>query len=318
MYAKAGPGASAGVAEAQNKLEEMLLLPASLIKKGHSNMKEKVSLLLIAFFIAGLSMAFGQPQDAKSPELRSKKSQNTLGLSLGLHHSQNQDLLFSPLTYDGQSLLAIELFYQRRSQKGLHLLKVAFDRMSVESTGPLTFPFFDAPITRQPSTASFFSLKYGYAREIIQKERINLLFGGMLDNQIHLIEYNFADFSDEGYLIAYSMSAWLRVEYRLNQRQSLQLETSFPLVYFLSRPPYAIVDNEGIQSNNGFTHVHGRGKLHALSGFTKLHLLLSYNRSLSSKLDLLLAYQFDYIRATEPLKLSVVKNGFDLGLAFKF
>ena len=318
MYAKAGPGASAGVAEAQNKLEEMLLLPASLIKKGHSNMKEKVSLLLIAFFIAGLSMAFGQPQDAKSPELRSKKSQNTLGLSLGLHHSQNQDLLFSPLTYDGQSLLAIELFYQRRSQKGLHLLRVAFDRMSVESTGPLTFPFFDAPITRQSSTASFLNLKYGYAREAMHNEKMNLLIGGMLDNQIHLLEYKFAEYEEEGYLLAYSLAIWLRGEFRINQTQSLNFETSFPLVYFLSRPPYAIVDNEGIQSNNGFTHVHGRGKLHALSGFTKLQLLLSYNRSLSSKLDLLLAYQFDYIRATEPLKLSVVKNGFDLGVAFKF
>jgi len=33
---------------------------------------------------------------------------------------------------------------------------------------------------------------------------------------------------------------------------------------------------------------------------------------------LLLLYQFDYLRATEPLKLSVVKNGFNLGIAFRF
>lgn len=152
----------------------------------------------------------------------------------------------------------------------------------------------------------------------MHNEKMNLLIGGMLDNQIHLLEYKFAEYEEEGYLLAYSLAIWLRGEFRINQTQSLNFETSFPVVYFLSRPPYAIVDNEGIQSNNGFTHVHGRGKLHALSGFTKLHLLLSYNRSLSSKLDLLLAYQFDYIRATEPLKLSVVKNGFDLGVAFKF
>ncbi len=281
-------------------------------------MIKKISLLVIVFFIAGLSMAFGQPQEAKPPELRSKKSQNTLGLSLGLHHSQSQDLLFSPLIYDGQSLLAIELSYQRRSQKGLHLLRVAFDQMSVESTDLLTFPFFGSPITRQSSTASFLNLKYGYAREIMQKEKVNLLLGGMLDSQIHLLEYKFAEYEDEGYLVAYSLAVWLRGEYRINQKQSLNLETSFPLVYFLSRPPYAIVDNEEIQSNNGFSYVHERGAWHALSGFLKLHLLLSYSRSLSSKFDLLLSYQFDYLRATEPLKLSVVKNGFDLALAFKF
>jgi len=281
-------------------------------------MIKKISLLLSVFFITGLSMAFGQPQEAKPLEVRSKKSQNTLGLSLGFHHSQSQDLLFSPLIYDGQSLLAIELFYQRRSQKALHLLKVAFDRISVESTAALTFPFFGSPVTRQSSTASFLNLQYGYAREILQKESINLLLGGMLDNQIHAVEYNFAESDDTGYFISYALAVWLRGEYRINQKQSLNLETSFPLVYFLSRPPYAIVDNEEIQSNGGLKHVHKRGEWHALSGFIKLHLLLSYSQSLSSKFDLLLSYQFDYLRATEPLKLAVVKNGFDLGLAFKF
>jgi len=160
--------------------------------------------------------------------------------------------------------------------------------------------------------------EYGYAREIMQKEKVNLLLGGMLDSQIHAVEYNFAESGDTGYLISYAFAVWLRGEYRINQTQSLNLEASFPLVYFLSRPPYAIVDNEEIQSNNGFSYVNERGEWHALSGFLKLHLLLSYSRSLSSKFDLLLSYQFDYLRATEPLKFTVVKNGFDLGLAFKF
>ncbi len=279
-------------------------------------MMNRIVFAILAFIFTSLPMAIGQPREAKTPESDLKR--NTLGLSFGFHHSQSQDLVYSPLIYDGQSLLAIELFYQRRSQKALHLLTVGFDRMSVESTDLLTFPFFGSSITRQSSTASFFNLQYGYAREIMQKEKINLLLGGMIDNQIHAVEYNFAESDDTGYLISYALAVWLRSEYRINQTQSLNLETSFPLVYFLSRPPYAIVDNEEIQSNNGFSHVHERGEWHALSGFLKLHLLLSYNRSLSSKFDLLASYQFDYLRATEPVELSVVKNGFDLGLAFKF
>ncbi len=274
-----------------------------------------VSILIVSVFFH-LTTAMGQSQEVKTSGENFRR--NTLGLSLGFHHSQTQDLVYSPLIYDGQSVLAIELFYQRRSKKGLHLLKVAFDRISVESTDLLTFPFFGSPITRQSSTASFLNLQYGYAREIMEKESINLLLGGLLDNQIHAVEYNFAESDDIGYLIAYTLAVWLRGEYRINQTQSVNLETSFPLVYFLSRPPYAIVDNEEIQSTNGFSYIHERGEWHALSGFVKLHLLLSYSRSLSSKFDLLLSYQFDYLRATEPLKLSVVKNGFDVGLAYKF
>jgi len=87
---------------------------------------------------------------------------------------------------------------------------------------------------------------------------------------------------------------------------------------FLAVPPYAIVDNEEIQSNSGFSHVHKRGEWHVLSGFVKLHLLLSYARELSSRIDFLLSYRFDYLKATEPLRISVVKNGFDVGIAFKF
>jgi len=276
----------------------------------------RIGLVIIVFIFISLTTASGQPREGGTTGANLKR--NTLGLSLGFHHSRSQDLLFSPLIYDGQSLLAIELFYQRRSQKGLHLLTVAFDRISVESTELLTFPFFGSPITRQSSTASFLNLQYGYARESMQKERINLLLGGMLDNQIHAVEYNFAESDDTGYLISYALAVWLRGEYRINQTQSLKVETSFPLVYFLSRPPYAIVDNEEIQSNNGFSYIHERGEWHALSGFLKLHLLLGYSRSLSSKFDLLLLYQFDYLRATEPLKLSVVKNGFNLGIAFRF
>ena len=270
----------------------------------------RIAYLLVTFFLTGLSTAFGQPQEIKT--------KNAVGIGWGFHHSQTQDLLFSPLIYDGQSLAAIQLSYQRRSKNALHLLRVAFDKISVESTDALTFPFFNTPITRQSSTASFFNLKYGYAREIMHKEKVDLLLGGMLDNQIHLLEYKFAEFEDEGYLISYALAVWLRGEYSINQIQSLNFETSFPLVYFLSRPPYAVVDNEGIQTDSGFSHVHKRGEWHALSGFVKLHLLLSYSRELSSRLDFLLSYQFDYLKTTEPQKLALVKNGLDVGLAYKF
>ena len=64
-----------------------------------------VFLIIVSVFIS-LTAATGQPQEVKTPDAGLKR--NKLGLSLGFHHSQSQDLLFSPLIYDGQSLSAIK------------------------------------------------------------------------------------------------------------------------------------------------------------------------------------------------------------------
>ena len=252
-------------------------------------------------------LVFGQPrQETRSP--------NTLGLHFGLHTSQTQDLLYSPFVYRGRSLLTAQVYYERRTRNGLHLLSASIDDISIESTAQRT-----GTITRKASTASMYSIHYGYARAVVQRGNFSMLLGGLLDSQFHLVGYQFLASDDEGYLLSYALTAWGRGHYRLDQKHALRLDTSFPLVSFVSRPPYSLVYNEEIQSDTPtFFFIHKRGRVELPGAYTKWHLSLQYSYDFSSTVSLTVSYQFDYIRFSEPQRIAILRNGFDAGFAFTF
>ena len=138
-------------------------------------------------------------------------------------------------------------------------------------------------------------------------------------SQAHLIQYFFGTSDDDGYILAHSLSYFMRGEYQIDEKQTLFLETSFPLLSFVARPTYAIVDNNEIQterSDLGFIHEIGQWK--GPGKLVKIQFALDYRRNLSPRTDLILGYQFRYLKYNEPLKISIIKNGFDFSLNFKF
>jgi hypothetical protein len=268
---------------------------------------KKLACFLLAVTL-GQDALYAQTSD---PGIRSQ-----LSLGLGVHETRVQDLLFSPLIYDGLGAMGLELSYERQNATSLHHASAAFDQTSVESGNSLTFPFFGSPVTRQASSATFFLLKYGYARRVVNRSRLGLYLGGLLDHQVHVLEYRLAEYEDEGYLLSYALSVWLRADYRIDNSHSVQMETSFPLAYFLSRPPFAIVDNEGIQTTqNGYFYAHKRGTWGAFGGYTKWYLRARYTRALSTGFDLGVSYELAYVTASDPQKLAVLRNGLQASLA---
>lgn len=268
------------------------------------------------FFILALCLAFPGLALAQSSPSQTEPHSH-IGLLWGFQHSQAQDLVYSPMVYQGQTLLALQLFYHRRSAKGMHAVRVSFDQTSVEGSDLHTFPFFNRFIERQASTSSSLHLSYTYGRELIKRGKTHLLLGGLLDNQLHALEYNYAESSDIGYLLAYALGVWLRGEYQIDDTQYIHAEASFPVLSFVTRPPYAIVDNKNIQSSkSAFFQIHERGTFNILSGLIQPNVQVAYNRSLSDRFLATFAYTFTYTRATEPLPLSVIQNRFSAGLAF--
>ena len=272
----------------------------------------KIHLLLYAAFLLDVAVAFGQ-----SPT--NEGWRNKVGIQLGLHANRTQDLSFSPMIYSGTSLSALTVAYRHQSKNGLHVASLGFEDVSVESADQLTFPFFGRSISRQASSALSVNILYGYGHSVLAKPKSMLWIGGLLDAHTQVVEFNYAESVDEGYLVSYAFSIWGRGEYRLNQRQVAGVQVSFPLVHFVSRPPYALVDNEEIQSTSSdFAHIHSRGKVQAFSGFTKLNLAVDYALALSSAFDLLLVYHFSFLQVPDPEQLTTVRNSFDVGLALKW
>jgi len=223
------------------------------------------------------------------------------------------------MIYKGSSLGVISLSYQRFAQKGFHKLRIYYDQVKVESTELITFPTFGGPVTRDPSTASFINIQYQYAHYVLQKDPIHLAIGAMLDSYAHLMEYIFGLSDDEGFIFAYSLSFLFRGEYQIDDRQSLFVDTSFPLISFVARPSYAIVDNGEIQYNGSdIGYLHDIGKWKWPGKLINLHLGINYQRVLSSRIDMLFGYQFRYLKFNDPIRISVLKHSLDFGFNFNF
>lgn len=244
---------------------------------------------------------------------------NTITLVLGYHHNKSQDLIFSPLIYSGGSLGRISLGYDRITKKGRHNFVIDFDQAEVESSAPLLTFNAGGEITRSASSATFLNIRYGYLHGVWSNNNFDISVGGLLDTQFHLLEYQFALNEDEGYVFTHSASFQAAARWTLSERQFVRVATSFPVLSFVARPTYAIVDNEEIQfDGSDVAFLYKRGAFEGPFGFIKIQMKLDYVRSLSPGVDFLAGYEFRYLRYSDPLAISVVKNGINVGLNFKF
>jgi len=287
---------------------------------------------LLVFVFSGYSILFAQnegsdpPENGFEPKVENLEfpdedgplKKNIIGLRLGYRGNKSQDLVYSPMIYKGGAL-GVSISYQRNTRNGFHILRLSYDQAKVESSELITFPVSGGSITRESSTATFINIQYGYGRQVLQKSPYKLAIGGILDSQAHLTDYLFGLSDDTGYILAYSLSYFMRGEYLLDDKQSFLLEASFPLLSFVVRPTYAIVDNNEIQNEGSdLGYIHGNGQLEGPGQYVKLLFVVDYKRTLSPRTDLIVGYQFQYLKNNDPLRISLVKNSIDVGLNFKF
>lgn len=275
----------------------------------------KPILLSPLFFIFILALSYLRPLAAQTI----KADKNRLSVHFGYHVNRSQDLVFSPMIYEGSSAGVLGLSYQRLSERGFHRLEFGYDNVEVRSTEPVHFTVFGERIDRRLSKALQMSINYGYARSIKSGEKVHFYAGGLLETKIHLTRYHFGVSEDEGYVFANSLNPWLGGEYRLGGKSFIQAEIHLPLLSWISRSEYAIVDNEEIQyegSDVAFLYV--KGELASLGTHQALNASLSYRLQFASAMCFNFTYRFDYLRFKKPLPIAVLKNNFDFGLSFNF
>ena len=237
----------------------------------------------------------------------------------GYHSQKNQDLIFSPLIYQGSSINALSVWYERKGSKGYHRLSISYDKIDVKAADLITFTDFNRSFSRIPSEAKELSILYGYAHTLKDQGRLTLQAGALLETNIYFTQYNMGLSEEEGYLLPTSLQPWFLLQYELNSKSVLEWEVYVPVLSWISRPEYAIVDNEEIQyEGSDLSFVYGKGKLTSFNHFRALNLVGSYTRQLSSRLGLRLRYRLNYSRHSDPLTISVLKHHVDLGLSCNF
>ncbi len=282
-------------------------------------MKPKLQLLklsVLVLFIMSQNYALSQ---IDAHFLEASPSKNSISVLLGLHFNRSQDLVFSPNIYQGSAVPALSLVYERQAKNGKHRILLAYDNIEVIGPDLISFDLFGETRTRIPSQASQINIHYGYAHRMSKNEKLQFYLGGILEAKIHLTNYEFGVSDDEGYIFANSLHAWVAATYHVNEKSSFQAELFSPVISLVSRPEYAIVDNEEIQhdgSDIGF--LYQKGELASFDKYKAINFSIGYTYELSSFTHLKLGYRLDYLRYTDPLPISVLKNNFDFGLSFNF
>lgn len=279
-------------------------------------MKPKTLWMILPLLFQFYGSSWGQ---IDAPSLMEGKKGNRINFLWGYHLTKSQDLIFSPMTYEGNTGSALGLEYERDGQRGLHQFRLAFDKTQVSGTPLINWEAFDGTRTRKPGEALQINISYGYMHALSTSENFTFYMGGLLEAKIHHTTYHFGISEEEGYVLANSLNSWMRADYRINQKNTLQASLFLPLVSWISRPDYAIVNNEEIlHEGSDLAFVYQKGALASWGAYRAINFSLVYERAISAAVSLQLRYQVDYLRYEEPLVINVLKNNFDVGIGVDF
>ncbi len=275
--------------------------------------------ILRSTLLGGFLMVVLNLQGQSSFFTNEKYAKNGLSIQLGWQWNQTQDLIFSPLIYAGSSFTNIGLQYQRFQSKGMHQVSFGYGQSDITAADPITFTDFGQSFTRIPSEIRQLHLHYGYAHLLKNTDAFQWYAGGLIESQIHHTTYNFGLSDDDGYLLTNDLQAWLMAFWQWNGKNRIGVDVSFPLVAYLSRPTYAIVDNEEIQhGGSGLAFLYQEGEWASFDSYQALDLNLTLDHRISNAAAIQIGYGLEYHSYNAPLSISVLQNKFNLGLALSF
>ena len=171
---------------------------------------------------------------------------------------------------------------------------------------------------RQKSQSQAFNLTVGYAKHWRQTDKMNWYFGGLFNAQFLSTEFTFGFGTNQSYFYENSISPWLVTEYQINPKNRMRFSFHFPVLSFIARPEYAIVDNRTIQGESGLGYLYKKGELALIGDYLSLDLAVGFYSSLSNALDGFVRYNLNYWQYQKPEKLYALKNSIDLGLSLNF
>lgn len=241
---------------------------------------------------------------------------HTIGLTWGLHDYRSQDFIFSPRIYRGKSLLLGELFYQHKNQRAFHEASLSMSRITMRPSTPFSYLVNGQWIETSPSETVVINLRYAYAKNIFGSNKVEFLAGGLLNSNFNFMEYHLGQSMNDGTAVFCSMSVLMKTTFSLSQNQSLNIETAFPLISWIARSTFSITDDDRLQASSDLINVIGNGRPEFLTKFLNINSRFSYRKWLSKNLGLQAVYYFEYIKYTNPQKITILKNSFQVGCVY--
>ena len=256
--------------------------------------------ILIVFFIVS----------TLGTNLTAQVNFKTLDVSLGLKNNFLKDRSYSPLNFSGNSL-QFEVSTQSQNDKRIKKIGLEFGLGS------------------QTYNADFFksnrydvSLYYSYNKSIGKFKNWDLFVGPKLHGDLMLTEYD--DFESATWLTNIGLDFNLKAQKLIGTKSRIDLEFNYPIIAYVSRPPYAGFDSFISENEDNVPKVL-LSKGNITSGFTMIHPSLSfgYRTGLNRKLQLSASYEFEYLHyaptgdVRNPRPITQINNSLHLGIHFK-
>jgi hypothetical protein len=269
--------------------------------------------LLILFSYQGIC------QDKTSP-ISPKKE---LGIAYGYWHQSRQDHLFSNRIYKGSAIPNLQVQYAVRKKKHKHYLELGGQVYALSNNQP-AYSFThgsDSQVYQiEPSTAFTVNLNYHYAKRISTIKNYQLWAGLSAENQVNAAFMNYGISTAFLYTTLSSVGPNLQVERLLSDKSLLNFQVQVPVVYWVSRSPYALNDDEFIQNQQShrtfatLANLLADGKLKTIAAVQKVNFKANLQHQITPKYALTGAYQLEFLKLDQPSSLRSVTNAFLIGL----
>lgn len=212
---------------------------------------------------------------------------NSFGLNWGMGHVKRQDLSFSPMTHQKWSALNFAFSYERSKKLEQEAL-VRFSHYAPQVGEPYEFDLYfnTEKISTYPHTFTQLDVNYALGKNIVERGNFNLALGGKVRIRLWPSNYMFGDAGSFGYYFSNGLDAWLKMEYKLNDKNHLQGHVGLPIFSFVSRSPYMSQNDEYFADN--IEH----NDLKSLMNFLKRSEIQSWGVSQSVDLDLAYYHAF--------------------------
>ena len=250
---------------------------------------------------------------------------NSIQAEYGLHHLASQDLIFSPFILKDLTPVNAGIIYKHEN-KFTQLAEIyfdAFDPVYLETFEYLSVP--DSNILEAlKNDFTHVSINYGFGKKFKSTDKYSWYLGLMSENTIHAQYYYAGYFSNFGYFASFGLSVWSQLEYRINNKNAVNVSAHFPLTVWVARSPYLANDDEfieNISSHNGvktFFAYLADGSLQSLNTLQQFDLKLNYNYTLNNRWDLGASWHFNFIHNIKPLNLINYHNSFNINSTFHF
>jgi len=234
------------------------------------------------------------------------KKNKTYSFSLGYEKSYFKDINYSPLNQNGNG--GVFQFQYEKQLKNDNLFSFALD-----------LPF---AIT-QPKIAGHFTaiqtianIELAYLKKLsIKNDKYQLFTGAQYHTYYHLVFYDgteaFTMFGVNG------LDAAAKLHYQLNEKQSINVKTSLPILAQLVRPPYSGWDKFITDNPGNIPKILTRGKITSLNKFFGFNFDLNYEYQYKSNRSLWINYGIRYYTTAELKKSVVLNNQINIGINIK-